>query len=473
MKSSCRHLLLTTFTCFLLQSTIAQSDFWPKEISMNGGGKITMYQPQPESLNGNKLAARAAVSVRKSNNDEPVFGAVWFDANLLTDKDSRTATIESITVKQTKINGIDNDNDLQDFAELLESEVPKWNYEMSVDRLLTSIEQEQQTNDADIKNDAPKIIYTTTPSTLITIDGEPRIQMDDDLKMERVINSPFLIVKNPDDRKFYLYGGGFWYASSAVTGGYAPVSKLPSKIKPVDEQMKQQEKEASKEKEQVNEPDSPTDIIISTEPAELLQTEGEATFKSIQGTSLLYADNSLDEIFKDINSQKNYILLAGRWYSSTSLNGPWTYVPSDKLPEDFAKIPQGSEKDGVLASVAGTDAAAEAVMDAQIPQTAKVDRSAATCEVYYDGDPKFSSIENTSLYVAENSNITVIKANNKYYAVDNGVWFISNQATGPWQASTERPTDIEKIPPESSAYNTKYVYIYDVSPDYIYTGYTP
>lgn len=471
------HLIRTAFisacSCFILQSTFAQNDFWPKEISTNDGGKITIYQPQPENLTGNKLSARSAVSVRKSSNDEPVFGAVWYDANLLTDKDSRTATIESVTVKQTKINGITNNEDLRNFAQLLENEMPKWNYEMSVDQLLTSLQQEQQINGSDINNDAPKIIYTTTPSTLITIDGAPRVQMDDNLNIERVINSPFLIVKNPDDQKYYLYGGGFWYSSPSVTSGYISVKRLPSKIKNIDGQMKEQEKEAAKEQEQVNQPTSPTEIIVSTEPAELLQTEGEATFKSIQGTSLLYADNSLDEIFKDINTQKNYILIAGRWYSSPSLNGPWTYVPSDQLPQDFSSIPPGSEKDGVLASVAGTNAAQEAVMDAQIPQTAKVDRKTATCDVYYDGEPKFSAIENTSLYVAENSNITVIKANNKYYAVDNGVWFVSNQATGPWQVSTERPADIENIPPQSNAYNTKYVYIYDVTPDYIYTGYTP
>jgi len=184
---------------------------------------------------------------------------------------------------------------------------------------------------------------------------------------------------------------------------------------------------------------------VSTVPAELIQTEGEASFKNISGTSLLYADNTLDEIFKDINSQKNYILIAGRWYSSSSMNGPWQFVAADQLPADFAKIPAGSEKDGVLASVAGTDAAEEAKADAVIPQTANIDRATAKCTVSYDGDPKFSPIDNTSLYVADNSNITVIKAGNKYFAVENGVWFQSKQATGPWEVSTERPSDVEKF----------------------------
>ena len=83
----------------------------------------------------------------------------------------------------------------------------------------------------------------------------------------------------------------------------------------------------------------------------------------------------------DVNSQQYYVLLSGRWYRSSSLKGQWQFIPADKLPADFAKIPAGSPKDNVLASVAGTDEANEAVMDAAIPQTAKVDRKTATANV--------------------------------------------------------------------------------------------
>ena len=207
----------------------------------------------------------------------------------------------------------------------------------------------------------------------------------------------------------------------------------------------------------------------------MIQTDGDPSYQTMQGTNLLYVDNSLNDIFKDINSQQNYILLSGRWYTSISLNGPWTYVAASQLPQDFAKIPEGSEKDGVLSSVAGTDAANDALMDAQIPQTAKIDRQTATTHVTYDGSPEFKRIQGTNLLVAENSNETVIKsnANGNYYAVDNGVWFISNAPSGPWQVSTERPSDVDNIPADNIAYNVKYVYVYDYTPDYVYSGYTP
>ncbi len=119
-------------------------------------------------------------------------------------------------------------------------------------------------------------------------------------------------------------------------------------------------------------------------------------------------------------------------------------------------------------------AAEEAKIDAQIPQTAKVDRKVATVKVEYDGEPKFKTIEGTSLQLAENSNITVLKdASGKYYAVDNGIWFVSSATTGPWVVADERPKDVDKIPASSEAYNTKYVYVYETTPEYVYVGYTP
>ncbi|MEI6088759.1 MAG: hypothetical protein WCR66_14295, partial [Bacteroidota bacterium] len=68
-------ILFSFFTCLIFFAQ-AQSD-WPKEIPISNGGKITIYQPQPEKLVGVKLSGRAAVSIRKKANEEPVFGAIW------------------------------------------------------------------------------------------------------------------------------------------------------------------------------------------------------------------------------------------------------------------------------------------------------------------------------------------------------------------------------------------------------------
>jgi len=441
---------------------------WPKEIKTKNETVVTVYQPQPESMNGIKLVGRAAFSAQEKTSTDPLFGVFWYTATMATNRDDRTVALESIVVDDVKLPGVEDTVKINKLKKLLETEIPAWKLTGSLDELITTIENEQSYVSEDLKNDPPTIHYASQPTTLVLMDGEPKLQDDKDLKMKRVINSPFLIVENPDDKKFYLYGGQFWYASSDMKEGYQPATTLTKSITALDQQLKKQETEKPQKTE-----GGPPAILVSTVPAELIQSKGEANYANVSDTNLLYVSNSDNDIFKSMDNQRFYVLLSGRWYSALKLEGPWTYVASDKLPADFAKIPEGSEKDNVLASVAGTQASQDAIRDAQVPQTAKVDRKKATCTVTYDGEPKFEKIEGTSLELAMNTKSTVLKSGSKYYCVDNGVWFVSSAAKGPWKVSDERPKEVDKIPASSSAYNVKYVYIYDSNPEVVYVGYTP
>jgi hypothetical protein len=166
--------------------------------------------------------------------------------------------------------------------------------------------------------------------------------------------------------------------------------------------------------------------------------------------------------------------LSGRWYRSRTESGPWTFVRSDELPPSFAQIPPDSDIGGVRVSVAGTDEADDAVLDAQIPQTAAIRRDESSLSIEYDGAPSFESIPGTEVAYAVNTGAQVLHIGAQYYAVDNGVWFVSGNATGPWSVADSIPEDqIRQIPPSSPVYNTTHVHIYDSTPDVVYVGYTP
>lgn len=459
------------FTAILLLSGLwltAQNE-WPREIPYKENGKIIIFQPQPESYVGNKLKSRAAISIREKAESEPIYGVIWSECVTETNRDTRLLSLESVKVTDARFPDSPAVKDLDEFKAFIESDAPTWDLEISLDQLLTELEHCTASKAENLNTAPPKIYYSEKPTTLIIIDGEPRTKYDEDMKLDRVMNSPFLIVKEKE--QYYLYAGGLWYTSSEVKKGWRHTDKLSKKVKKIDKKIKDEEKkiEASPDVK----PEKPTGVIVSTEPAELLQTDGPATYANVEGTNLLFVANSESLLFKEVDSQDNYILLSGRWYKSFGLDGPWTYVPSDKLPADFAKIPEGSEKDVVLASVAGTKAADEAIRDAQLPQTAKVDRKSATASVTYDGEPKFEPINGTNLELAVNASTTVMRDGNKYYLVDNGVWFVSSSAKGPWQVSEDRPEQVNQIPPENSAYNTRYVYVYESTPEYVYVGYTP
>jgi len=459
---------------------------WPKQINTTNG-KILVYQPQPDSLIGIRLYGRAAVSYTR-NGQQPVFGAIWFATNIAVDRSSREVGMSGVKILNARFPNQDSSktDKIQKFKNTLETEIPKWNLDMTMDELNASLADAKAVNRqaSGLNNTPPEIIFAKTPTVLVLFDGDPKFKPVPDSKIQQAINTPYFVVQDPGNKEYYLYGSSWWYKTNDVVNGkWTNVKSPPGDIKKLQEQLEAQAKANQGDNQQAasgsdkskdkTPPASPPQIVVRTAPAELIQSSGEPDFATIQGTQLLYMTNSENNIFMFIDKQMYYVLISGRWYTASAMNGPWAFIASDKLPADFTKIPEGSDKDQVLASVAGTDAAKEAVLDAQIPQTAAVDRKTATCRVTYDGDPKFVQIKGTLLYRAANTSSTVIMADKSYYVCDNAVWFVGYTPTGPWAVATEIPADIQNIPPEDPVYNVKYVYIYESTPDVVYVGYLP
>ena len=128
----------------------------------------------------------------------------------------------------------------------------------------------------------------------------------------------------------------------------------------------------------------------------------------------------------------------------------------------------------MLASVAGTVPAREALIANSVPQTATVQRGKATLDVKYDGPAKFVPIEDTALSYAQNTPIPVIRVGpSSYYALQNAVWFVATDPYGAWTAATSVPAVIYTIPPSSPVHYVTYVRIYGSTTDVVYAGYTP
>ncbi|MBO9565712.1 MAG: hypothetical protein J7621_23250 [Niastella sp.] len=463
-------LLCVLGSALLSGFSVAAQDAWPKTVTTSQGTVIKLYQWQPESYSGNNLKAKAAISVLESGKTDPVFGMAWLKAT--TDNNGSRVQIRQAEIENIKLPGDANNDNLDNYADALEQYINQGGVTFAQSDLQTSLDlNNQQTQlSQQISNTPPKVLYSNTPSILVLIDGAPQLQRNSEWGVDAVVNTPFTIIRNNDGR-FYLYGGKHWYTASAATGPYAMTTQVSQNLNSIAQQVNDASKDNGTEKE--TDENVMYKIIVSTEPAELIQSKGEANFAPVSGTDLLYVSNSEDDIFMDVQSQQYYVLISGRWYKSKTLSGQWQFVASDKLPQDFARIEEGSPKDNVLASVAGTAASQDALADAEVPQTAKVDRQQAKADVVYDGDPQFEDIDGTEMDYAVNTSASVIRWRGRYYSVDNGIWFESYSAVGPWSVAVVRPSAVALIPPRYPVYNMKYVYIYDVTPDYVWMGYTP
>lgn len=459
------------FNSFLIQGVFADDDIgWPKVINA-ANGEITVYQPQPETLDGIILSGRAAVAVKHKDAKRPTFGAIWITTTLEVDRDTRIAVLKDIKIPNIRFSDEIDSAVVIKISKMIEVEMPKWNLEISMDDLITTLESTSVSSDNNFKHDVPEIIVTYTPSIFVFIDGEPMMKKMDGYDFQRIENSPFFIIYDTKKKEYYIYSETYWATAKDLNGKWEKLKKESGTLEKLRKEILKSNPPADPTVTEA--PETIPDVIVRTTQAELISFDGEPNFKPIETTNLLYVENTENDVFMDIDSQEYFILVSGRWYSAKEMNGPWSFIEADNLPEDFAKIPEGSEKDIVLANVAGTNAARDAVLDSQIPQTAEVDRKTATVKVEYDGEPKFEKVDGTSMLYAVNSPQTVLKVDNTFYCVDNGIWFASNTAKGPWSVSDTRPAEVDEIEPSSSVYNVKYVYIYDSTPEVVYVGYTP
>jgi hypothetical protein len=455
---------------------------WPRKFAV-AGISFAVYQPQIEQWIGNRWTGRAAFSVANGSN-QPSYGVLWFEARTEIDKVNRMVTFSEVQI--TRVNFPSAPEKSPSYQAALQAHVARKGEAIALDRVLT----EMAVNDAEsaaaghvVKNDPPKVFFSTRPALLVLIDGAPVLRAVEGTQLERVMNTRVLILRDRHDDRFYLRLLDGWLEANNVAGPWRLAVAVPSQAvkaletaaasKQVD-LLSGPEAESKPSLNELARQDSIPEIYVSTEPAELLQTEGEPQAAIIPGTQLVYVANTQSDIFVDTATQTHYILLAGRWFGAQSMKGPWKYIAADKLPADFARIPVSHAKANVLVSVPGTPQAKEALIANSIPQTATITRSAASLTVNYDGAPQFTAIENTTLQYAVNTSTPIIAVNsNSYCAVHNGVWFVATSAVGPWAVAATVPAAIYSIPVSSPLHYVTYVKIYGSTPEVVYVGYTP
>lgn len=448
---------------------------WPRNFDA-ASEHIEVYQPQIESWNGNRIGGRAAVAVGDKNGT-PTYGVVHFSATADIDKPSSLVQLSQIQINSVEVPTRPDAADI--VRQALIRQLPPQGLTVPLDQLQASYAVSQQLAQGTrvtVRNDAPQILFATTPTLLVHVDGDPVWRKLAGTGFERAINSRALLLRDGGGELF-LQAAGYWYRSESAGGAWevvpAPAQSLISAAARAAAEKDVPKPDAMLPADN-KKPAQPPAVLLATGPAELIVTRGAPQMMPVSGVGLLTVANADHAVFVDPSSNQYYVLLSGRWFRAPMLPGPWEHVPGNQLPADFARISPQDPKANVLVSVPGTAQAREAEIAATIPQTASVSRAKAALTVTYDGTPRLEAITGTSLRYAVNTGTPVIEVDSShYYAVANGVWFTAPTAAGPWQVATEIPSAIYTIPPNSPLYYVTYVRIYSVTPETVVVGYTP
>ncbi len=309
---------------------LAQTSF-PQEIT-DPAGTVVVYQPQPETLKGNVLAGRAAMSVKAPGQKEPIFGAFWFTCRI--DSDDAAGTVVLRDIKVTKVRWPQSkDADEAKFTEVVNAAAARANITMSRERLsasLASAEREQMSL-AELKNDPPKIIFANKLSVLLLYDGNPQWGDVEKTSYERALNTPFLVVRDKRSKTCYLSSGALWYSAKDPLGPWTPTKTPPADLV----QM------VPKDDSDSPVPAPPPAIVTATEPTELVASDGEPSWTPIGDGSMLYVKNTETPWVRELATQQIYVLLSGRWFRSAAADRPLDVRAAGPASRELQEDPGG------------------------------------------------------------------------------------------------------------------------------------
>ena len=429
---------------------------WPRSVERNGM-RLVYYQPQIDSWpNQRTINARVAFLVTpKGGKATP--GIATLTGPTLVDLASRTVYINKMVIGSLTFPG-SSAGESATLTALVKDEFPGKSMTISLDRVMAQMAKlKKETKGVPVQMDVPTIFASASPAVLLLVPEKPVLGPVAGSALQFVVNANWNLFFDPGSTTYYLLAGKTWLSSSQLGGPWA-LAVLPNSILnlPGGDMWNGVLNAAS-----TWNPNTSTivpRVFYSAKPAELVLFNGEPTYDQIPGTNLEWATNTDSHVFWDNANKKFYYMVTGRWFSTTNLDGPWTYAGND-LPADFKAIPANNPSASVLSSVAGTPDAEDAVMLAQIPTTAVVNRAQAEAKakVNYYGDPVFQSIDGTNLRYATNTSADVIQDGSQYYLCQNAVWFVGSSPNGPWKVTTEIPAAIYNIPPSAPVYNVTYV----------------
>ncbi len=455
-------------------SSAARALQWPRSFSAPDGARVELYQPQIDTWTADRLSGRMAVAVGPAKGN-PTYGVAEFSARADVNKPAGLVRLSDIRIERVQVPTAP-----QEAARLrseLEARIPPKGVVTPLDGLQLSYALSQNnpaTRTVPVDNTPPRIIYRTVPAILVLVDGPPAwTALPGTPGWRRVVNTRALILGDNAGR-LYLQAAGHWYDAGDINGPWRTVAQPPPALLAAADAARRGPAADPLMPHDGKAPHRAPDIEVSTVPAELLITIGQAELRPVPGTSLLSVTNADHAVFMNPGDNRYYLLVSGRWFRGPRLEGPWSYVPGKDLPRDFARIPARDPQGGVLVSVPGTPQAREAVIASTIPQTATVSRSAARLQVEYAGGaPVLRPIEGTTLHYAANSQVPVIQAEGRYYALSHAVWFVSDSPTGPWRVADHVPAAIYAIPATSPLHYVTYVQVYGSTPQSVVFGYSP
>src|SRR5688572_7070049 len=360
---------------------------WPRGYSLPSEAQFVIYEPQTAGWQEQKhLVALAAVSHVAKGQQKPALGTIKLEVDTEVSVTERLVKFSKLKITETNFQTLSKEQ-IQEIIAWFEKTYPEEDRFIALDRVLAFVDKStiSPKNVQGLKSDPPRIILAETPSILVSFDGDPIWSPIKDNELKFAVNTNWDLFQHDPTGLYYLRNDTSWLRATDLKGYWSRAPKLPDSFSKLPDDENWKEVKANLPGAAAK---SLPKVYVTTAPTELIYIEGKPKYEPVPNTGLLWISNTEADLFRVGENGPVYYLVAGRWFTAPGLGGYWTFA-TPNLPEDFRRISVEHPRSRVLASVPGTQQAAEAVLLAQIPQFARVNKKELMApDVLYQGDPR-------------------------------------------------------------------------------------
>ena len=155
-------------------ASTAPQDKWPRQFTADGN-IVRLYTPQLDSWDGRTLAYHAAVSIEAPGSKEPTFGVAFATAKTDVDKTTRLVELTNREITRVSFPSAPAANDTY-LGMLRRVMGRKKTVTVALDKLeanLAILQEQQKGESQPLKNEPPRVIFSSAPAILVLVDGDP------------------------------------------------------------------------------------------------------------------------------------------------------------------------------------------------------------------------------------------------------------------------------------------------------------
>jgi hypothetical protein len=445
---------------------------WPQSATRDGVA-YTVDRPTFVSLDGAQVKMTAPLQVTMSDGSM-MSGSIDVSATLAPSDVSGDVEINRMVVVGATLDGADDTSKVQAALNALLEKAA-----MTVSRSVVASQLDiEPVTTPGLRHDPPVVKVVEKPTVLLAIQGPPHSLPLAQTGWRYVTNTPFIVLLDPQSVWHLRLGQGDWRAARSINGPWQPAQAPPDQVVaalgpppqlPPDVQRDQQ---AADQTRTATKAASPPDVLVATEPTVLISINGQPQLAPLcDGVQSVTNTDSV--LLRTASPDAWWTLASGRWFSAQRVQGPWNYAAPASLPASFANLPATGQYASARASVPGTTEAKEAVLANSEMRTVTIDRSKATCDVKYQGQPQTAPIDGTSLYYVRNASQPVVKDGQTYYCCEAAAWFSASAVDGPWTLCDKVPEAIYRIPPSCPIFACTFVEVVGSDASTVSFGFTP